>query len=57
MSLIANPGKSDRLWRGLVISLPYFWLGLFFLAPFAIVFKISFADPLVALPPFSSFFE
>lgn len=57
MSVIANPGKRDRLWRSVVIALPYAWLGLFFLAPFAIVFKISFADPLVAQPPFTPFFD
>ena len=57
MTTIANPGKRDQLWRSLVIAIPYIWLALFFLAPFAIVFKISFADPLVALPPFSPFFE
>lgn len=45
--------RSDRLWRALVIALPYCWLALFFLAPFAIVFKISFADPIVAQPPFT----
>lgn len=48
-----NPGKRDRLWRGVVIYLPYAWLLLFFLAPFVIVFKISFADPLLAQPPYS----
>ena len=53
----ANPRKGDRLWRSVVIALPYFWLTLFFLAPFAIVFKISFADPLVAQPPFTPFFD
>ena len=47
----------DRLWRWLVISLPYWWLAIFFLAPFAIVFKISFADPIIAQPPFSNFFD
>ena len=47
----------DKLWRWLVISLPYWWLAIFFLAPFAIVFKISFADPVVAQPPFSNFFD
>lgn len=57
MSVIANPGKRDRLWRSTVIALPYFWLALFFLAPFAIVFKISFADPLIAQPPFTPFFD
>jgi putrescine transport system permease protein len=57
MSMIANAGKRDRLWRTFVIVAPYVWLLLFFLAPFAIVFKISFADPLVAQPPFSPFFD
>ena len=47
----------DKLWRLLVISLPYWWLAVFFLAPFAIVFKISFADPVIAQPPFSKFFD
>ena len=47
----------DKLWRWLVISLPYWWLAIFFLAPFAIVFKISFADPVIAQPPFSNFFD
>ena len=50
-------GQAETLWRGMVIGLPYVWLLLFFLAPFAIVFKISFADPLVAQPPFSPFFN
>ena len=57
MSMIPNAGKRDRLWRTVVIAAPYVWLLLFFLAPFAIVFKISFADPLVAQPPFSPFFD
>ena len=57
MTTIANPGKRDRLWRSLVIALPYAWLLLFFLAPFAIVLKISFADPVVAQPPFTPFFD
>jgi putrescine transport system permease protein len=49
--------SADKLWRGAVILLPYLWLLLFFLAPFAIVFKISFADPLVAQPPFTALFD
>lgn len=57
MTTVANPGKRDRLWRGCVIALPYIWLLLFFLAPFAIVLKISFADPVVAQPPFTPFFD
>jgi putrescine transport system permease protein len=57
MTTVANPGKRDRLWRSCVIALPYAWLLLFFLAPFAIVLKISFADPIVAQPPFTPFFD
>ncbi len=30
---------------------------IFFLAPFAIVFKISFADPIMAQPPFTPLFD
>lgn len=37
--------------------LPYVWLLLFFLAPFVIIFKISLADPVVAQPPFTAFFD
>jgi putrescine transport system permease protein len=53
VSKLANPGKLDRLWRGTVIGLPYAWLALFFLAPFAIVLKVSLADPILAQPPFT----
>ena len=41
---------ANRHWRKLVLYLPYAWLLLFFLAPFAIVLKISFADPIIARP-------
>lgn len=44
-------------WQRVVVVLPYVWLLLFFLAPFAIVFKISFADPLIASPPYTSLFD
>ena len=47
----------DKLWRQFVIGLPYFLLLLFFLAPFLIVLKISFAEPIVALPPFTQLFD
>lgn len=45
------------LWRSVVIGLPYCWMLLFFLIPFAIVFKISFADPIVGQPPFTALFD
>ncbi len=40
--------------KGIVISVPYLWLLLFFLIPFVIVLKISFAEQLVAQPPYTS---
>lgn len=44
-------------WKTLVIGVPYFWLLVFFLAPFFIVLKISVAETLIASPPFSPLFE
>ncbi len=43
----------DTLWQRVAIAAPYLWLLLFFLLPFAIILKISFADPVIALPPFT----
>ena len=42
-----NPGRSA------VIAVPYVWLLMLFLVPFAIVLKISFAEQEVAIPPFT----
>jgi putrescine transport system permease protein len=42
-----------RQWLRTALLFPYLWLLLFFLAPFAIILKISLADPIVALPPFT----
>ena len=39
--------------RGLVTSVPYLWLLLFFLVPFAIVLKISFSTAQIAMPPYA----
>ncbi len=39
--------------RGWVIAIPYFWLLLFFLVPFLLVLKISFAEMQLAIPPFT----
>jgi putrescine transport system permease protein len=47
---------SDGLRRALVVSLPYGWLALFFLAPFAIVLKISLADQALGIPPYTPLF-
>jgi putrescine transport system permease protein len=43
----------DMLWQRVAAALPYLWLLVFFLAPFAIILKISFADPIIAQPPFT----
>lgn len=47
----------DIFWQRVVTALPYLWLLVFFLAPFAIILKISFADPVVAQPPFTPLFD
>ena len=36
-----------------VIAVPYIWLLVLFLIPFAIVLKISFAEQEIAIPPFT----
>ena len=40
--------------RGAVILVPYLWLVFFFLAPFLLVLKISFAEAALAQPPFTA---
>ena len=42
------------MWRKAIIAAPYLWLLVFFLAPFAIVLRISLADPVIAQPPYSA---
>jgi putrescine transport system permease protein len=58
MSGTAN-GNGDHALRWLkrAVTFPYFWLLLFFLAPFLIILKISVADPVIAQPPFSSLLQ
>jgi len=60
MSVIANSGWRARaeaviakIWQPLVLIIPYGWMLLFFLIPFIIVLKISFADSIIARPPFT----
>lgn len=43
--------------RHAVIAPPYIWLLVFFLVPFLIVFKISFAEMQVAIPPYTDLVE
>jgi len=46
-----------RFGRGTVIGIPYVWLLLFFLLPFIIVMKISFAEFRIGMPPYTPLFE
>ena len=50
-------GHGERLWRCTVVGIPYFWLLVFFAIPFAIILKISFADPLIGQPPFTPLYD
>jgi putrescine transport system permease protein len=58
----APPAWSEyvlRHWSGrpFVIAVPYLWLLLFFLVPFIIVFKISFSEVRIAMPPYAPLIE
>lgn len=53
MSAVASPRRLRRL----VVALPYLWLLLFFLAPFAIVLRMALSDAATALPPYAPHFE
>ncbi|SDC73799.1 ABC transporter permease subunit [Ruegeria marina] len=43
--------------RFLLIAIPYAWLTVLFLVPFAIVFKISLSDYAVSIPPYVPQFD
>ncbi len=43
--------------RFAVIAVPTLWLAVFFFIPFLVVFKISLAEPAIAVPPYSPLFE
>ena len=47
----------DTLWQRFTVAIPYIWLLVFFLAPFAIILKISTADPIIGQPPFTPVFD
>jgi len=56
-AVVARVPRFLRDPRSLVITVPYFWLFLFFAIPFLIVLKISFAEAQIAMPPFTSILE
>jgi putrescine transport system permease protein len=43
--------------RTLVIAMPMLWFLVFFLVPFFVLGRISLAEPLIALPPYTPLFE
>jgi putrescine transport system permease protein len=45
-----------RIGRLALIGLPFLWLALFFLLPMLIVMKISLAESLIAIPPYTPLF-
>jgi putrescine transport system permease protein len=49
--------RQDVVWQKIAVATPYLWLLLFFLVPFAIILKISLADPVIAQPPFTPFID
>jgi putrescine transport system permease protein len=55
------PAKRRRFRWGFgrltLIGVPYLWLLLLFLLPFVIVFKISFSDIAIAIPPYTPVFD
>lgn len=55
--IVGKPRRFGIPGRYLVISAPYLWLLIFFLAPFAIVLKISFASAIIAQPPYTALFD
>src|SRR5690349_2171072 len=40
--------------RSVAIGVPFVWLALFFALPFVLVLKISFADQVMGIPPYSA---
>jgi putrescine transport system permease protein len=52
MSKPASRRRKPSSARKLVVAIPYVWLAAFFLVPFLIVLKISFAESAIALPPY-----
>jgi len=54
MKLLRRLGLTGR---GLVIAIPSLWLLLFFLIPFIIVLKISFAETAPSVPPYTPLFQ
>jgi putrescine transport system permease protein len=49
--------KEARWPRRLIVLVPYVWLAVFFLLPFAIVLKLSLSETAIAQPPYVPVFD
>ncbi len=49
--------RRKHVGRPFVIGVPYLWLVVLFLVPFIIVFKISFSEARLAMPPYAPLIE
>jgi putrescine transport system permease protein len=49
--------RATSAWQRIMIAIPFAWMLVFFLIPFMIVLKISFADSVVGQPPFTPLFS
>jgi putrescine transport system permease protein len=54
---MAHSSRVRGYWQRVAVAVPYLWLLTFFLLPFAIILKISLADPVIAQPPFTPTFD
>lgn len=57
MNSTARTSHDTQGWLRRAVALPYLWLLLFFFTPFLIILKISFAEPVVAQPPFTALLQ
>lgn len=59
MASVSEPQAASKssLARWFVVLVPYFWLLLFFAAPFLIILKISLSDTAIAMPPYAPVFQ
>jgi putrescine transport system permease protein len=57
MNTLATTKRDEQRWLRRAVVLPYVWLTVFFLMPFLIILKISFAEPVIAQPPFTALVE
>lgn len=49
--------RGIRVGRWAVIAIPMLWLAAFFFVPFLVVFKISLAEAIISVPPYTPMFE